>query len=881
MKKILLTLLAVFMFATAGTANVLAEDTTKNDIYVSFGDSITRGLGSEPGVTHDETEATDSNVRIVKDSYNALVAANYGLLQPEITTAKGKINADKYYVDGDRIITTKYLPVAAYGLTTKDVLDIIDGNPRVYYEGLGSVDVFTRYGAEGAEDVAAAIKGATKPLITLNTGLIDVAMYSSATDEFQGEMAKIFEAAGGNTEQALLSIIPAYEKAMFKAYLEWSKDYDKLVKELVSLRKTTPTLANKFASYNPYEIVLVGFFNPLRGVDYKISLDENKGYVYLPIGNILDPIIGLMNETSRFLAKKYGVKYADVYNGEGYAAAKEIALNDLTKADELSWSVHGTKDTYAYMARQIENAIDGTSYVAGSTDIVVDLVKYTAAADANKDSGFGAVYADKYTIILDGEKLEEELRPVGTVLTIPGKTDKTDKTHKLLNVVIETHGTEDDSSKNVSKTVVEVSKEYAKIDTAVFNKAQKNGAIVKLDADGNTNVIYNLWGTDVIAQAYNEKDVWVKCEDTPFTPDYDKVNITTKYGSTADSKLQFKADQEAGKIAKLTKNTDGKDVLGQFNHGKIVVVDYQTAVDEGATWVKTEPVYGEWLLKNTIVSLNKVPVKVDFAKDKYGDEPYTTIDDKAFKADQKAGLICLDVKYNEKTGYSLLNPDGTIETNDSATGWVVSEPTKDVNGRIIAVTPVTVTEQAQSKEVSKVTVLTYVLMWRGDHYEALNIDSMDDRDARIEKILSPITDPIVTWYTDWYNNLEFTSALEEFKDSVDTYNDAKDAIDDAKKAIDTAKAALEDAQKVEEYYKEAYKKASLWKKSEAGEKYTKAHEATVAATENVKKAYADAIDAVKAVIPTIDDAAKKGVEFAKEYSTWAYEFVTHIPDLFQ
>ena len=880
MKKILLTLLAVFMFATAGTANVLADEAPEKpyDIYVSFGDSITRGLGSEGAtVAHDDAEASDSTIRVVKGAYNTIVGTDYDIIDKEV---KQKLYANP---------ANGYYPVAAYGLTTKGTLALISGEDGD--TGFGSIDPFEIYGKGKKEDIAKAIKAAKSPLITVNVGLMDVALYSSADEAFQGEMADIIKAADGDTEKALLSIIPAYEKAMFKAYLQWAKDYDELVGKLTKLNKAET-------------IVLVGFFNPLRGVNYEISLGENKGSIYLPIGATLDPIVALMNETSRFLAKKYTfvdslikkdtkVVYADVYNGEGYAIETEKTLNDLDVTN-IQYAIHGTAKTYEYIARQIENALSAEETTEPSYDIVVDLVSNTTPTDANKGLETKVVANDiAYSAMLDGKKVaDEKLVVKGTILTVDGD-EKED--HKLLQVIETTYGTKD--SGEVAYTTVDFKKEFltsAKLDKTAFDDAQEAGEIVKLDEKGNVVLKYSK--NKLVLQTYQDGDTWVHATD--FVPDVKTIDFITEY-LTEDEKFDkeaFDADQKAGNIVKLKVDETTGDYVADYEinkRGSIVIKHHETApTDE--MWVSATPRKGLW---GKIIAVTPVieADPVDFTTE-YVIEPH--FDAKAFNAAVAAGeVVELDDEYKvvdrvNKTTRTITPTEYKDGDSAPTTKWVKAEATPDVNGGILGVKPITAAiNKTDTEEVIKVAVRTYVLMWRGDHYEAYAIDSTNDRDARIEKILSPITDPIVHWYTDWYNNLEFTPALEEFKDSVDTYNDAKEAIDDAKKAIETAKAALETAKTDEAFYLEAYKtakKAYKWWSAKTAEALKKATEnleaakaATTAAEDALKQTYVDAIDAVKAVIPTIDDAAKKGVEFAKEYSTWAYNFVTHIPDLFQ
>lgn len=93
-EKILLTLLAVLMFATTTTANVLANNSSKFDSYITFGDSFTRGMGAnQEQILGAENDATNMEIRIVDDAYTTQIADYYDLI-PEKGDSEDK--AEQY-----------------------------------------------------------------------------------------------------------------------------------------------------------------------------------------------------------------------------------------------------------------------------------------------------------------------------------------------------------------------------------------------------------------------------------------------------------------------------------------------------------------------------------------------------------------------------------------------------------------------------------------------------------------------------------------------------------------------------------------------------------------------------------------------------------------
>lgn len=503
MKKILLMLLAVFMFASIGSENTLAE--RRYDAYISFGDSFTRGLGIEgTSVSSWEAESTNPNIRIVNGAYNTIVGEEFlGIDQSN--------EAEKYYTSPttDEVYTSdNYYPVAGYGLGVNDIIDIISEEPTGTSDVYRGIDVYGLYGKGGREGhIRDTIADAQNPIISFGIGLMDITMYSSADEDFQKEMFEVMQSSESDPESALLSIIPAYEKAMFKAYQKWAADYEKLLTDILDLRKDTEGV-------NPATIVLVGFFNPLREVNYEISLGEDKGSIYLPIGSFLDSIVVLMNETSRFLAKKYNdpdnalyVVYADAINGEGWAIENEATINDIFLVpDGFSLYIHGTASTYAYIGKQIINAIHDVNDDSKNYDISVDLIRYL---ETNANEGYIDCYGNtnidpaidiKLTVLLDGKKLNEDNYDLyGTVLTINGDGKAC---HKLLQVFINEYDMQDTEKELYTKVNV------TKLSTQEFINAQKQGNIVKL-TEGSKDVELKC-GKVVVKESID--GLWVKAE---------------------------------------------------------------------------------------------------------------------------------------------------------------------------------------------------------------------------------------------------------------------------------------------------------------------------------------------------------------------------------
>lgn len=405
MKKFLLTLLAVMMFATIGTLNVLAERPQKHqfDSYISFGDSFTRGMGAnQEHILGEGDDATDMTIRIVDGAYTTKIAEYY-----DIIPAKEDDNYGGQKMFGSKA-ATKYYPTGVFGLKLMGGLHLIKGDRYVegeewseggilkgYIKILFDLFGYNEEGEKGSEGhINDIIKKSEDPLITVNLGLADVIFDASTSTMGMVDIQN----ALSNPEE-LLTFLDEFGKSAKEKYDVWAVQFEEFIKTLKKLNKNST-------------IVLIGFMNPLR----EVCISED---VMLPLGSISDPVIALMNETTRFLAKKYGCLYVDISNGESTAIEKEWNITNITTGDAFSnflAALHPTPSTMDYIARQVETEVD--RHFAGSeTDynIAVDLIRYE----------------DVNLVVLDG-KVVDDYSMIGKTLTI--NTDN--KKARLLQVFI-------------------------------------------------------------------------------------------------------------------------------------------------------------------------------------------------------------------------------------------------------------------------------------------------------------------------------------------------------------------------------------------------------------------------------------------------------------
>ena len=406
MKKILLTLLAVFMFATVGTANVLTEDSPKFDSYISFGDSFTRGMGAnQEHILGDEDDATNMDIRIVDGAYTTQIAEYYNIIPSKEDNNYG---GQKNFGSEAK---TNYYPTSVFGLKLEGGLHLVKGDRYATGEDWSEGGILTGYiekmfelfgynqeGNKGSEGhVDDLISDGGNALITVNLGLADVIFDASTSTMGMYDITKALE----NPEE-LVNFLIEFGKQSKAKYDVWAKNYEEFIKTIKALNKKST-------------IVLIGFMNPLR----EVCISDD---VMLPLGSISDPVIALMNETSRFLAKKYGCIYVDITNGESMAIEKEWTISGIQSGG--GWSVlnnflaaiHPSPRTMDYIAREVEEAIDNRySWFKPSSDIRVDLIRNTKE--------------DISLVVLDG-KVVDDYNVNGTTLTI----DTKDKNAKVLQV---------------------------------------------------------------------------------------------------------------------------------------------------------------------------------------------------------------------------------------------------------------------------------------------------------------------------------------------------------------------------------------------------------------------------------------------------------------
>lgn len=320
MKKIIsfVLVLALMLGMCSTFAFATEQGTPQYDAYFAFGDSMTRGVGTEEWIAPSNfSKAYDYSVRNV---YGA-TGTNLNEAYPYIVSKAVDCDSPDSFVSYDIDDDVTYYPVAAAGLSLSSVMDLFginfaepdmeyDHNTsalHAYYRDLVPMfrtanTVLTGAGLENYKtlvadewkgkindtrlnnatagaaiigDISQLIKGATNPLVTLNLGLTDVILKPMQTMT--------------DSDNILQAIMDEYNY--------WSMAYPMLINEIHRLNKNA-------------EIVLVGFFNPYA----EVTLANDT---VMPIGDILNPIIAAMNLQCKQIADQFSfVKYADVSNAE-------------------------------------------------------------------------------------------------------------------------------------------------------------------------------------------------------------------------------------------------------------------------------------------------------------------------------------------------------------------------------------------------------------------------------------------------------------------------------------------------------------------------------------------------------------------------------------
>lgn len=374
MKKIISLILVLAMVLGMGATLAFADDEPKYGAYFAFGDSMTRGVGTEDWISPSSlSKSYDYSVRNV---YGA-TGTNLNEAYPYIVSKALDCTSNDSFIDIGLHETVKYYPVAAAGLSLSAVMDLFGINPaepdmlydhntdmlHAYYRDL--VPMFgiknktkvtledSVYFALAKEewcskfpdlqldteienktalvgDIESLIIGAKNPVVTLNLGLTDVILKPMQTMQMPS--------TGVNPSDVnmLAGVVDGYNY--------WRVCY--------------PLLVNKLHELNPnVTVVLVGFFNPYA----EVTLTD---HTTLPIGDILNPIIAAMNLQCQTIADTFSfVEYADIYNAETPNKAFDKSMSgDLTIRQLIESIAQGqdgfnTEDSNKEIAVQLAEAM--------------------------------------------------------------------------------------------------------------------------------------------------------------------------------------------------------------------------------------------------------------------------------------------------------------------------------------------------------------------------------------------------------------------------------------------------------------------------------------------------------------------------------------------
>lgn len=311
---ILVVVLFVSLCAQGGVAASL-DNVKQYNYFVGIGDSISRGYGLP--------------------SYN-----NHEMSLHGYEGTFTQILGDAVGCDTDHRYMFNYA-----GQRTVETLYGIGGDADVYdeycnkYMSGGRNEIVKRQ-AEIEENVRKA------DLITLEVGTNDV-FYSSL--ELSGAMSAL---DNGASTSELLECAAKCVGFMWEGYNNFVKTFPLIIERLQEITEDCT-------------IIIVGVYNPLENA---VLTDE----IFVPVGNALSVITGLMNKQYEKWAEEYGVLYANIQNTETPASTGEVTLLD----GELKLKTHPTLDGLAYIARQIADVLpirEGISPAEkNKTDIVFD-----------------------------------------------------------------------------------------------------------------------------------------------------------------------------------------------------------------------------------------------------------------------------------------------------------------------------------------------------------------------------------------------------------------------------------------------------------------------------------------------------------------------------
>ena len=346
MKKLLVFVLSALMLSAVFPTSVFAA--TENDVkeysgYTCFGDSMTRGLGSN-----------GDNWGIAGNFTNRNVEGAYPYIISQAINC-GSSNEFSFHDDD------KYWPIAFFGQSLSMTLDMI-GIEDAYYDEIYDHDMYKNYyqalnsffnnnnGTAGhINDVVAK-----SDLITTNLGLADCILKPITF----AVLDSINNIDYSNPSNSSVSIAAAIYQECQEGLNYWKTNYPKFIKYL---KQTNPSST----------ICLVGYFNPISGL--RLS-DE---YI-IPIGDILNPIVIEMNQQLRNMAYKYDCIYVDIYNADTPVSENTYTIEQFFSTDS-NLASHISQSGHQYVARQILNALpskDGE--VTESFDIRVDLSRFTS-----------------------------------------------------------------------------------------------------------------------------------------------------------------------------------------------------------------------------------------------------------------------------------------------------------------------------------------------------------------------------------------------------------------------------------------------------------------------------------------------------------------------
>lgn len=330
--------------------------------YLAVGDSQTRGMGANA-----DSRDYDYDKKIVENSYPAVIAQTVGCDDGELKTAFGDT-------------PTNYWPAAFHGMTVADFNDLLGikdsykdskgniipdyhetGYDSGFYEQslkiYGCASSYQRDPANPVEvpgkggDIWEGIKNAS--LITLNLGDGDVflrALTLSGIEEAGKGISGITDIIGNSSARnRVVNAVKKVRDLMDEGYDIWKQLYPQTIE---AIRAVNPKAT----------IVLVGFFNPIRGT----SLTGNTTYdnlandmVGFDFSDVADKTFAKMNNDCRKWAKKYNGIFVDISGTvTPMTNNKNGMMSVLTGGKEdLVVGTHPTPDGHAYMTERILSAL--------------------------------------------------------------------------------------------------------------------------------------------------------------------------------------------------------------------------------------------------------------------------------------------------------------------------------------------------------------------------------------------------------------------------------------------------------------------------------------------------------------------------------------------